>query len=163
MNLEDKILKAEELLKSLSAFEKKGLDTSSLKIFIKNLKTFNKIQKARISNYSQRLSFEEKLNIIRSFLEDKKVFPRISDVIDFANSELSLDFKDQKESRTITISRIIGRIERTPLLKDQLKEAVIRIRNQEIHSHNTKLTKKDKEKAESYARWAEILINVFGS
>lgn len=160
MNLEDKILNAEELLKSLSEYEKKGLDTSSFKIFIKNLKTFNKIQKARISNFSQRLSFEEKLNIIKSFLEDKKVFPRISDVIEFANNELSLDFKDQKESREITIRRIIGRIAQTPFLKDKLKEAVMRIRNQEIHNQNPKSNKKDKEKAESYARWADILINL---
>lgn len=160
MNLEDKIWKAEDLLKSLSEYEKKGLDTSSLKIFIKNLKTFNKIQKARMSNYSQRLSLDEKLNIIKSFLEDKKAFPRIADVIEFANNELSLGFKDQKESRALTISRIIGKIERTPILKDQLKQAVIRIRNQEIHENSSKTTKKDKEKAESYARWAEILINI---
>ncbi|KYG82134.1 hypothetical protein EV198_2750 [Roseivirga ehrenbergii] len=160
MNLEDKIISAEDLLKSLSDYEKKGLDTSSLKIFIKNLKTFNKIQKARMSNYSQRLSLGEKLNIIKSFLEDKKAFPRISDVIEFANKELSLGFKDQKESRAITINRIIGRIERSPVLKDQLKESVIRIRNQEMHGHSAKPTKKDKEKAESYARWAEILINI---
>ena len=113
-----------------------------------------------MSNYSQRLSLDEKLNIIKSFLEDKKAFPRIADVIDFANKELSLGFKDQKESRAITIGRIIGRIERSPVLKDQLKEAVIRIRNQQMHGHSTKTTKKDKEKAESYARWAEILINI---
>jgi len=160
MNLEDKILKAEELLKSLSEFEKKGLDTSSFKIFIKNLKTFNRIQNARISNFSQRLSFEEKLNIIQSFLEDKKVFPRIADVIEFANSELSIEFKDQKESREITIRRIIGRIEQTPFLKDKLKDAVMRIRNQAAHNQSPKSNKKEKEKADSYAKWAEILINI---
>ncbi len=157
MILEDKIFEAEALLKSLSDFEKMGLDTSSLKMFIKNLKTFSKIQKAKASNYSQRLTFDEKLNIIKTFLEDKKVFPRIYNVIQFANEELSLSFKDQKESRQITIRRIIGRIEQTPELKEKVKSAVIRIRNKEMHKSNSKMTKKELEKAESFARWAEIL------
>ena len=45
--MEDLKLKVEELeklLKSFSKFEKKGLDTSSLKIFIKNLKSFHKLE-----------------------------------------------------------------------------------------------------------------------
>ncbi|WP_069133199.1 hypothetical protein [Rhodohalobacter halophilus] len=160
MNLDDKIFEAERLLNSLSELERKGLDTSSLKLFIKNLKTFNKIQKAKFSNYSERLSFNEKLNIIKSFLEDKKIFPRIIDVINFANKELSLNFKDQKESRETTIRRIIGRIEETPELKEKVKSAVMRIRNREVHSNRSEMSKKEIEKAESYARWAEILTNL---
>ena len=45
--MEDLKLKVEELgklLKSFSKFEKKGLDTSSLKIFIKTLKNFIKLE-----------------------------------------------------------------------------------------------------------------------
>lgn len=160
MILDNEILQLEKILKSLSEFENKGLDTSSLKIFIRNLKTFEKIQKAKWSNSNKRLSFDEKLNIIKTFLEDKKAFPRIADVINFANIELSLGFKDQKESRAITIRRIIGRIEQTPQLKEKVKNAVMRIRNNAIHNLPTKMTKKDKEKVESYAKWAEILINL---
>lgn len=45
--MEDLKLKVEELgklLKSLQGYEKKGLDTSSLKLFIKTLKTFIKLE-----------------------------------------------------------------------------------------------------------------------
>lgn len=160
MDLQDQIQKAEDLLKSLSEFEKKGLDTSSLKVFIKNLKVYNKIRKATIQSYNKKLSFEEKLNIIKSFLEDKKVFPTISDVINFANVELSLGFKDQKESRPITIRRVINRIEQSPNLKDKVKDAVMRIRNQVTQEPLIRSTKRDKDKAESFARWAEILTNL---
>jgi|GEM_PF-1418019 len=160
MILKEKISEAEELLKSLSQYENKGLDTSSLKRFIKNLKTFQKIQETKASNYSEKLSFEEKLKIIRSFLEDEKVFPRIIDVINFANDELSLNFKDQKESRSTTIRRIIKRIEKRPELKEKVKEAVMRIRNREMHSSTSNMSKKEIEKAQSYAKWAEILTKL---
>ncbi|RLD55355.1 MAG: hypothetical protein DRJ01_16770, partial [Bacteroidetes bacterium] len=123
MELNKYINQLEEILKELSTFEKKGLDTSSLKLFIKNIKTFKKIQDTQNNTYSKNISFNEKLEIIKAFLEDKKVFPRIKDVIEFANNELSLEFKDQKESRALTIKRIIGRIQRNPELKEKIKEA----------------------------------------
>lgn len=160
MILDNEILQLEKILKSLSEFERKGLDTSSLKIFIKNLKTFEKIQKAKWTNSNKRLSFDEKLNIIKTFLEDKKIFRTIADVIEFANQELNLSFKDQKESRAVTIRRIIGRIEETPELKEKVKMAVMRIRNKSVHVPTTKMSKKDKDQVESYAKWAEILINL---
>lgn len=147
------------MMKDLSPFEKKGLDTSSLRLFIKNLKTFQKLQKIEQSRYGQNLSFEDKLNIIKTFLEDKKAFPRIKDIVDFANEQLSLGFKDQKESRDVTIRRVIGRIEETPELKEKVKNAVINIRNQKVHS-STKKTKREIESVESFAKWAEILRNI---
>ena len=160
MNLKVKIEQAEELLKSLSDFEKKGLDTSSLKIFIKNVKTFSKIQETKINNETNNLSFENKLEIIKSFLEDRKVFPTIADVIIFANKELSIEFKDQKQSRDTTIKKIIGRIEESPELKELVKSAVKRVRNQNAHSPKKSATKKEIEQAESFAKWAEILGNL---
>ena len=78
----------------------------------------------------------------------------------FANQELNLGFKDQKESREITIRRIIGRINETPELKEKVKNAVMRIRNNSMHNLPTKMSKKDKDQFESYAKWAEILINL---
>jgi len=160
MIIDEQIQKAEELLKAISILEKEGLDTSSLKVFIRNLKTFNKIQFAKLSNYNERLSLPQKLEIIKTFLEDKKIFPTITDVINFANQELLLDFRDQKESRIVTIRRVLGRIENSPNLREKVKEAVMRIRNQVYHDTQIKKSKKEKEKAESFARWAEILINI---
>lgn len=160
MNIKIKIEQAEELLKSLSDFEKKGLDTSSLKIFIKNLKTFSKIQETKFNNETENLSYENKLDVIRLFLEDKKVFPTISDVIDFANKELSIEFRDQKQSRETTIIKIISRIKESPELTELVKSAVKRMRNQNFHSSKKIATKREIEQAESYAKWAEILGNL---
>lgn len=149
----------ESMMKDLASFEKKGLDTSSLRLFIKNLKTFQKLQKLEQTRYGQNLSFEEKLAIIKSFLEDKKAFPRIKDIVDFANEQLSLGFKDQKESRDVTIRRVIGRIEETPELKEKVKNAVINIRNQKVLT-SSKKSRKEIESVESFAKWAEILRNI---
>jgi hypothetical protein len=149
----------ESMMKDLSIFEKKGLDTSSLRLFIKNLKTFQKLHKLEQSRYGQNLSFDEKLIIIKSFLEDKKAFPRILDIVDFANEQLSLGFKDQKEARDVTIRRVLGRIEETPELKEKVKVAVLNIRNQKAHS-SSKRTKRDIESVESFSKWAEILRNL---
>jgi len=156
---EDYIDFLESMMKDLAPFEKKGLDTSSLRLFIKNLKTFQKLQKIEQSRYGQNLSFEDKLNIIKTFLEDRKAFPRIKDIVNFANEQLSLGFKDQKESREVTIRRVIGRIEETPELKEKVKNAVINIRNQKVHS-SAKKTKREIESVESFAKWAEILRNI---
>jgi len=149
----------ESMMKDLAPFEKKGLDTSSLRLFIKNLKTFQKLQELEQSRFGQNLSFDEKLSIIKSFLEDKKAFPRIKDIVDFANEQLSLGFKDQKEARDVTIRRIIGRIKETPELKEKVKNAVINIRNQNVHT-SSKKSKKEIENVESFAKWAEILRNI---
>lgn len=149
----------EKLMKDLSEYEKKGLDTSSLRLFLKNLKTFQKLQKIEESRYGQLLSFSEKLGIIKTFLEDKKAFPRIKDVIEFANNELSLNFIDQKEARDITIRRILYRIEETPELKEKMKIAVLNIRNQKSHK-NSYNNKREQDSAVSFSKWAEILRNL---
>jgi len=160
MELQGYINDLEKILKSLSDYDKKGLDTSSLRLFIKNLKTFEKIQNSRLSNSALNMSFEDKLELIKAFLEDKKVFPRIKDVIEFANQDLFLKFEDQKESRILTIKRIISRVEKNPELKEKIKTAVINIRNREVHSHNSYKSKKELEKVESFTKWAEILRNL---
>ncbi|MDD3773588.1 MAG: hypothetical protein PHC38_13170 [Weeksellaceae bacterium] len=151
--------KLEEALKELNIYEKKGLDTSSLKIFIKNLKEFLKVNE-QPTLFKGELSFEEKLSIIKTFLEDKKAFPTIKDVIDFANGRLNLEFKDQKESRDITISRIIGRINSKPELKETLKKAVISIHNEMVHTPQTKKSKKQIITTETFSKWADIIKNI---
>jgi len=75
--LEPYIEYLDSMMKELSSYEKQGLDTSSLRLFIKNLKTFQKLQVVNQNRYSQNLSFDDKLTIIRSFLSDKKAFPLI--------------------------------------------------------------------------------------
>jgi len=153
------IKKLEEVLKELSTYEKKGLDTSSLKIFIKNLKEFIKLN-APTNLLSEELTFDNKLEIIKSFLEDKKAFPTINEVIQFANDRLQLDFKDQKESREVTISRIISRIKSKPELKDKLKTAVLSIRNEMVHSSRSTKSKKQIISAATFSKWADIIKNI---
>lgn len=172
--MENEILKQiETIAKELSPYEKKGLDTSSLKIFIKNFKEFlklNNINNLTLDDFNEsnkndilfadNLTFEEKLVLIRSFLEDEKVFPRINDIIEFANNHLLIDFKNQKASRDVTINRIIGRIRKKPELKEKLKSAVLTIRNEIVHSSSPKKTKKEVINAETFSRWADIIKNI---
>lgn len=174
--MENEILKQIEIIaKELSPYEKKGLDTSSLKIFIKNLKEFLKLNTSNVTFddfnaisklndshilFTDNHSFEEKLALIRSFLEDEKVFPKINDVIEFANDRLDLDFKNQKASRDITINRIIGRIRKKPELKEKLKLAVLSIRNEIVHSSSPKKTNNEIISAETFSQWADIIKNI---
>lgn len=155
MNI-DILNKLEAVLKELSPFEKKGLDTSSLKIFIKNYKKFIKLNESSV----EQLSFEDKLDLIKKFLEDKKVFPAIKDVISFANEKLGLEFKDQKESRNITISRIVGRVRNNPILKDKLKLSVLSMRNEKMHNITSNKSKKEIISAETFDKWAEIIRKI---
>lgn len=157
MQIKDHVKYLDELLKDLSGLEKKGLDTSSLKLFIKNLKMFEKIQNIDNKKEDLKLSLDDKLLIIKSFLEDTKVFPRIIDVINYANTELDLDFKDQKESRDTTIKRVIGRIKQKPELKEKVKVSAQKIRNEKMHSSRTSNSKKEIDKTASFMKWAEIL------
>ena len=155
MNI-DILDKLEAVLKELSPFEKKGLDTSSLKIFIKNYKNFIKLNESS----GEQLSFEDKLDLIKKFLEDKKVFPAIKDVIFFANEKLGLEFKDQKESRDITISRIVGRVRNNPALKDKLKLSVLSMCNEKMHNISSSKSKKEIISAETFDKWAEIIRKI---
>ncbi len=152
----DILNKLETILKELSPFEKRGLDTSSLKIFIKNYKNFIKINESSVEH----LSDEEKLDLINRFLEDKKVFPTIKDVISFANDKLGLEFRDQKESRNTTISRIISRMRNNPQLKNKLKLSVLSMRNEKMHNISSSKSKKEIISAETFDKWAEIIRKI---
>lgn len=157
--MENNILnRLEDILKELSPYQKKGLDTSSLKIFIKNFRDFLKFNED--SFIKTEVSFDEKLKIIKTFLEDKKAFPTIKDVITFSNDRLNLEFRDQKESREITINRIISRIISRPELKELLKRAVLSIRNEMVHNIQSKKTKKQLINIETFNMWAEIIKNI---
>jgi len=158
--MDNRIIKdLEKIQKEISIYERKGLDTSSLKIFIKNFKEFIKINED-IFEEPKALTLDEKLAIIENFLEDKKAFPTIGSVIAFANSELELGFKDQKESRKITTNRIIGRIKSKPELKEKLKTAVLKIRNEKVYSTKSTGSKKEIISAETFSKWADIIKNI---
>lgn len=160
--MENTILKRlEDILKEIAFYEKKGFDASALRIFYKNFKEYLKVTgQDQIPLFTgEELTFDRKLEIIQSFLEDKRAFPTIKEVIDFANTQLNLDFRDQKASRETTISRIVTRIRTKPELKDVLKRAVISIRNEQVHSVKPK-TNKDIINAETFIRWAEIIKNI---
>lgn len=161
MNENSIVKKLEEALKEISFYEKKGFDASSLKIFIKSFKEYLKVtgQNQLSLPIDHELTFERKLEIIQSFLEDQKAFPTIKEVIEFANSKLDLDFKDQKASRETTISRIISRIRTKPELKDKLKSAVLSIRNEKVHSPRIH-SRKEVVSVETFIRWAEIIKNI---
>lgn len=156
---EEILVRLEQTLKDLSRYERMGLDTSSLKVFIKNYRSFIKLNSDQFSTKTE-LSFEEKLQIIKSFLEDRKAFPTIKSVIDFANDRLELDFRDQKESRNVTISRIILRIKNKPELKEKLKSAVISIRNEMAHSGRSIKSKRQIITADTFSKWADIIKNI---
>jgi len=157
---ENQILKKlEDIQKDISIYERKGLDSSSLKIFIKNFKQFLLINQY-FDEEPNPLSLDEKLVVIKNFLDDKKAFPTIKSIIEFANYDLDLGFKDQKESRKITISRIIGRIRTKPELKEKLKTAVLKIRNEKVHKSNSSNSKKEIISAQTFNKWAEIIKNI---
>lgn len=144
----------EGILKELVPYEKKGLDTSSLKMFIKSYKTFLLVNEEEMCMDNIQ---DDGLNIVKMFLEDKKAFPKISDIIQFANAELNIEFKDQKASREITIMRIINRMQKNPELKISLKESVVKIRNNKLHSSKSK---KDLINASTFSKWAEIIDKI---
>lgn len=73
---------------------------------------------------------------------------------------MNLDFKDQKESRNVTISRIIGRIRNNPTLKEKLKLAVLSMRNEKMHNISSSKSKKEIITAETFDKWAEIIRKI---
>jgi hypothetical protein len=155
------ITKLESILKEIAQYEKKGFDASILKIFIKDFKNFLKISGEEIIYHADDdFNFDQKLDVIKSFLEDKKAFPTIKEIIEFGNKNLQIDFRDQKESRNTTINRIIGRIKSTPELKDALKIAVLNIRNEIVHKKRNIKSRKELINADTFIKWAEIIKNI---
>ena len=64
MSIGENINLLEKTLKELSVYESQGLDTSSLRLFVKNLKLFHRIQQTKEKKIEENTTFEEKLNII---------------------------------------------------------------------------------------------------
>lgn len=110
------IAKLEDILKSVRKYEKLGLDTSYLKLFIKNYKLF-----LELNNIEPEYSEDSRFRILEEILNNRQLFPRIADIIHFSNKNLGVDFKSQNASREVTIDRIIKRAEKDENFKDILK------------------------------------------
>jgi hypothetical protein len=146
----------ENVLKQLSIYEKKGFDLSYLRSFIKNYKIFVEINDIK-PDYTI-LPEDSKVLIIKGFLEDTNIFPRIIDIIEFSNKELGLGFKSQNASRETTIQRIVKRIENDPDVKVKLKETLQYISKQS-KAKKTK-TIKNLSNSDDLMKWAEMLKDI---
>jgi hypothetical protein len=109
-------VKLEDILKNVRKYEKSGLDTSYLKLFIKNYKLF-----LELNNIEPEYSEDSRFKILDEILNNRQLFPRIADIIHFSNYNLGVDFKSQNASREVTIERIIKRAEKDEIFKEQLK------------------------------------------
>ncbi|MFL9598519.1 hypothetical protein, partial [Aeromonas veronii] len=104
--MDNNIAKLEDILKNIRQYEKLGLDTSYLKLFIKNYKLF-----LELNNIKPEYSEDNRFKILEDILNNRQLFPRISDIILFSNHNLGVEFKSQNASRDVTINRIIKRAE----------------------------------------------------
>lgn len=146
----------ERILKDLSKYEKQGLDTSYLKLFIKQYKVFINLNKMKpdLANYSD----YEKFDIIRDIMNDRSIFPTIKDIVFFANEEMDLDFKSQNASREITISRILKKVEKDPEFKNKLKKSLLWLIEEADYSFKSKYTSRKIENNSNYLdKWVKML------
>lgn len=153
-NIED----LERVLKSISKYERIGLDTSYLKSFIKNYKLFlelNNIESDVISD-----SYSDRMKILTNILSDKKIFPRIIDIVEFSNSNLDIEFKSQKASREITIRRIIKRAENDNEFKNKLKNKLTSLINDGYYKEKKRSVNYKKSKLNDLEKWAKMLKDV---
>jgi dephospho-CoA kinase len=114
--MDSNISQLEDVLNDVRQYEKLGLDTSYLKLFIKNYKLFLKL-----NNIETEYSESNRFKILEEILNNRQLFPTISDIIYFSNYNLGVEFKSQKASREITINRIIKRAEKDESFKNVLK------------------------------------------
>lgn len=145
----------EDILKNIRKYEKLGLDTSYLKLFIKNYKLF-----LEFNNIKPELSASDRFKILKKILDNKLLFPTIADIVDFANFKLGIEFKSQKTSRTVTINRIIKRSEKDENFKKVLKEKLSSLildgyyKDQRYNSVSKQINYNDLE------QWAKMLEDI---
>lgn len=106
----------EDVFKNIRKYEKLGLDTSYLKLFIKNYRMF-----LELNNIQPEYTDSYRFKILEEILNNRQLFPKISDIIYFSNSSLGVEFKSQNASRETTINRIIKKAEKDESFKNDLK------------------------------------------
>lgn len=153
--MDKNIEQLELVLKNISKYERIGLDTSYLKSFIKNYKLFLELHdiEPEISNNN----YSDRMRILTSILSDKKLFPRIIDIVEFSNSNLDIEFKSQKASREVTISRIIKRAEKDEDFKDNLKSKLKSLINDGYYKEQKQKHSSKKSTLNDLDKWAKML------
>ncbi|EKG0039292.1 hypothetical protein O1D87_003549 [Vibrio cholerae] len=153
--MDTNVSKLEEVLKNLRQYEKLGLDTSYLKLFIKNYKLFLDLNNIEVEH-----SIDSRFKILEIILNNRQLFPKISDIINFSNNNLGVEFKSQKASRDVTINRIIKRAEKDETFKNVLKSKLESwisdgyYKEQKVSSSSKKLNYNDLE------QWARMLKDI---
>lgn len=145
----------EDVLKNIRKYEKLGLDTSYLKLFIKNYKFF-----LELNNIKPEYSDNQRFKILEEILNNRQLFPKISDIIYFSNFNLGVEFKSQNASREVTINRIIKRAEKDEVFKNVLKE---KLRNliSTGHYKEHKITSTSKSiNYNDLEEWAKMLKDI---
>lgn len=145
----------EKVLKNISKYERIGLDTSYLKSFIKNFKLFMELND--IEPDVEHGSYSERMKILTSILSDKKLFPRIVDIVEFTNTNLDIEFKSQKASRDTTITRIIKRAEKDESFKDNLKMKLSSLINDGYYKEQKKTVASKESRLNDLDKWAKML------
>ncbi|ELA7355832.1 hypothetical protein [Vibrio alginolyticus] len=149
------IAKLEEVLNNIRKYEKLGLDTSYLKLFIKNYKFF-----LELNNIKPDYSEDNRFKILEEILNNRQLFPRIADIIDFANYNLGVEFKSQKASRDITINRIIKRAEKDENFKNILKSKLSSLISQGYYKEQRVSSSSKKSSYNDLEQWARMLKDI---
>ncbi|MFQ1969720.1 hypothetical protein ACK344_09085 [Aeromonas veronii] len=153
--MDNNIAKLEDILKNIRQYEKLGLDTSYLKLFIKNYKLF-----LELNNIKPEYSEDNRFKILEDILNNRQLFPRISDIILFSNHNLGVEFKSQNASRDVTINRIIKRAEKDERFKNILKSKLSTLisegyyKEQKTNSSSKQISYNDLE------QWARMLKDI---
>tara|TARA_R110001583_G_C5649191_1_gene408540 strand:- start:1408 stop:1878 length:471 start_codon:yes stop_codon:yes gene_type:complete len=153
--MDKNIEELEKVLKNISKYERIGLDTSYLKSFIKNYKLFLELHDIEPDIIKDNDS--ERMIILRSILSDRKLFPRIIDIVEFSNSNLDIEFKSQKASRETTIGRIIKRAEKDDDFKDNLKNKLKSLISDGYYKEQKQSIISKKSTLNDLDKWAKML------
>ncbi|EOY5052298.1 hypothetical protein ACP3A4_002999 [Serratia marcescens] len=153
--MDNNLEKLESVLKNIRKYEKLGLDTSYLKLFIKNYKFF-----LDLNNIKPDYSDSQRFKILEEILNNRQLFPKISDIIYFSNFNLGVEFKSQNASREVTINRIIKRAEKDEVFRNVLKSKLSNLISMG-HYKEKKLTSTSKSiNYNDLEEWAKMLKDI---
>ncbi|MCG6489824.1 hypothetical protein K6U37_12770 [Vibrio parahaemolyticus] len=153
--MDNNLEKLESILKNIRKYEKLGLDTSYLKLFIKNYKFFLDLNNIKL-DYSD----SQRFKILEKILNNQQLFPKISDIIYFSNFNLGIEFKSQNASREVTISRIIKKAEKDEDFRNVLKSKLSNLISMG-HYKEQKLTSTSKSiNYNDLEEWAKMLKDI---
>ncbi|EBK2665397.1 hypothetical protein G3755_002185 [Salmonella enterica] len=153
--MDNNLEKLESVLKNIRKYEKLGLDTSYLKLFIKNYKFF-----LDLNNIKPDYSDSQRFKILEEILNNRQLFPKISDIIYFSNFNLGVEFKSQNASREVTINRIIKRAEKDEVFRNVLKSKLSNLISMG-HYKEQKLTSTSKSiNYNDLEEWAKMLKDI---